>query len=348
MEGTRTNIFENAICLSVRKHSFGTNKKVKKTVVQEIAQRLEDEYEQATGERKTIDTELLRMSKKIYDSVAMKEIRQVYGDISNHLEMYTIVGAMMRPGVYVVPIDHVLNVETYLREQIDKLEFWVYQLGEEYDGVVDKYIEKLGPLASRSDYPSIDEVKSKYSIEYEFLAHDVPTKLQYINKGLWQREQEKAQARVMVYAEKIEQMLNASMLNLIEHLTERLTDDSDGKRKKFASNMIDKAREFFTTFKVKNVTGAESLNDVADQGLSLLEGVDLDSLKDQAELRERVRAGFESIKATMGGMIQAAPRRAITITDDEVIGPSTGIVNDPVHEYGPPDAEPVGATLRLF
>jgi hypothetical protein len=162
----------------------------------------------------------------------------------------------------------------------------------------------------------VSKVKSQFSIDYEFLALDVPAALRYINSSIWKREQEKAQARVQVVAERVEQIMTASMQELVEHLVERLTDTDDGKRKKFATNMVDKASDFFETFRSKNLTGAESLNDLAEQGLALLQGIDLDSLKNQVGVREQVREGFERIKSSMSAMITAAPRRALRLQDD--------------------------------
>jgi hypothetical protein len=298
MEGMR-NPLDNSLTLSVSLHSFGTSRKVRPEMVETDA-----------------DRTLLKVSKKIFGCNAMDQIKEIDGQIREHLGRYTISNALMKPGIYLVPLDHVERVETFIAEKKSERDYWVYQLGEEYERSKTEYMSKLGSLANESDYPDVESVKAKFSIEYNFLAMDIPAKLQYINHRIWASEQEKAQARISVVAERVEQVLIASMQDLVDHLVERLTDTDDGKRKKFATNMVDKARGFFETFQSRNLTGAESLNALAEQGLSLLEGVDLESLKDQAGMRERVRTGFESIKASMASMITVAPRRALNLQDE--------------------------------
>jgi hypothetical protein len=284
MEGQR-NPLEQALCLSVTLHAFGTSRKVDPELVDTDA-----------------DRKLLKVSKRIFESNAMEQIKMLYGEIRSHLQRYTIVGAMFKSGLYLVPFDQVTQVESFIRGKQELLSYWVFQLGEEYEVVKERFREQLGSLYNESDYPFVSKVKSQFSIDYEFLALDVPAALRYINSDIWHSEQEKARIRVQAVAERIEQILTESMQDLIEHLVERLTDTDDGKRKKFATNMVDKARDFFETFRSKNLTGAESLNDLAEQGLVLLQGIDLDSLKNQARMRERVRDGFAEIKSRMSAM----------------------------------------------
>jgi len=309
MEGTR-NPLENSLVLSLTLSSFGTTRKVKESMIG-----ADDDVSEAPI-KTDADKNLLKISKKIFQSNATDQIKTLYGEIRGYLSRYTIVGAMFRPGMYLSPYDHVTSIESYLREKVEMLDYWKFQLGEEYDGVKNDFQRQLGTLYNEADYPSSETVKSKYSIEYEWLAMNVPAALQHINSDIWQQEQQKAQIRVRAVADRIEEILTASMQELIEHLVDRLTDTDDGKRKKWRGDMVEKAREFFDTFRSRNLTGSEGLNDIAEQGLSLLNGIDLDSLKDQAAMRERVRTGFESIKSNMAAMITVAPRRSLNLQDE--------------------------------
>jgi hypothetical protein len=299
MEGSN-NPFNNALCLSVSLHKFGTSRKVRPELVETDA-----------------DHKLLKISKKIFDSNAMQRIHEIDHGIRDYLSRFSIVNAMMKPGLYLVPLDHMTQMEDYLQQQNATRNYWVHQLGEEYEDSKREFESKLGSLYNEADYPSVERVKEKFSLEYEWLAMDVPAKLQYINNRIWQSEQEKAQARVQVVAERVEQILTAPLQELVDHLVERLTDSEDGKRKKFATNMLDKAKEFFDTFRARNLTGSEQLNEIAEQGQRLLSGIDLETLKDEVGVRNRVRDGFESLKSSMAAMITAAPRRAIRLEPEE-------------------------------
>ena len=296
----RSSVFDNAICISVTLKKFGTTRKVSTEVVDVDS-----------------DKKLLKLSKRILECPAIEEIEKIYTAIRDHLKRFGIVNALMKGGMYLIPMDFVERTESFLREQQEALDYWKYQISEQYDAAKSEFRSRLGELYSESDYPSADALRGKFSIDYEFLAMDVPQALSYISHSIFQREQEKAQARVQVVAERVEQILTESMHDLVSHLVDRLTDIDNGKRKVWRGDMVDKAREFFETFKSRNLTGAESLNNLADQGLDLLRGVDLESLKDNnASVRERVRLGFEQIKSSMASMIVVAPRRALNLNDE--------------------------------
>ena len=306
MEGRR-NPLENALVLSVQLGMFGTSRRVKDDMISEEGD-VEDTPITTKSNKKRI-----KVTKKIYEGAATKLIDELFSRIKSHLKQYTIVGAMFRNGLYLTPEDHVRRTEDYIRRCIDDLDHLKWQVGEEYDIVLDQFEKELGPLFDRSNYPGAEKVKEAYSIEYEWLAINVPAALERIDRDAHQRANERAEIRIRAVSDRVEQILLANMQELIDHLVERLTDNSDGKKKKFASNMVDQARGFFQTFRARNLTGAESLNDLAQQGLSLLQGIDLDSLKDQAGMRERVRNGFETIKSNMAAMITVAPRRSLNL-----------------------------------
>lgn len=329
MNGQRKNIFENALCLVVRKYKFGTTKKIKKHLIEEIVEAFSGDRDSDAS----IDINLLNMSKKIYDSPALKEIRKIYSDINDFLKRYTVVGAMLRPGVYVVPDEHVDRVDQFLQARIVELREPLRQLRDEYEQHMHMYLEKLGPLGSTADYPSPESVVNCFKIEYEFMAQDVPQKLKYISQRVMESEREKAIQRMAVVSERIEEILVAQTGELLDYLIERLTDQEDGKRKKFASNMIDRAKEFFETLKTKNLTGSEQINELAARGQEILQGVRLDHLKDDAALRSHLRQRFEEVKSAMGSMIVNAPQRALRL------GGSSHAVQEASTLSGPAEAE---------
>lgn len=309
MEGTR-NPLENALVLSVQLSKFGSSRKVKDDMISE----------EGEAEEKPITTKSkkkrLKVSKKIYEGNATKLIDGLFSEINRYLKQYTIVGAMFRNGLYLTPEDHVRRTEEYILRCMEDLDHIKWQVGEEHDSVLNQFERELGPLFDRNNYPSAEKVKEAYGIEYEWLAINVPAALERIDRNAYRLANERAELRVQLVSDRVEQVLLESMRDLIEHLVDRLTDNSDGKRKKFSTKMVDQAREFFETFKTRNLTGAESLNDLAERGLSILDGVDLESLKDQASIREHVRESFETIKTSMAAMITVAPRRALNFQDE--------------------------------
>jgi hypothetical protein len=128
---------------------------------------------------------------------------------------------------------------------------------------------------------------------------------------------DKARAEVQLVAERVEQVLISNLQETFDYLVERLGDRQDGKAKRLKPAMLDEAREFFTTFKHRNLTGSTALNELADQGLKLLEDVDLDRIKSFQTVREDIRSQLEALQDRLERMITVAPKRAMKLTDDD-------------------------------
>jgi hypothetical protein len=85
----------------------------------------------------------LKVSKKIFESNALKQIIDVDSQIRDYLGRYSIVNAMMKPGIYLVPIDYVQQVEQFIQSKSETRDYWVFQIGEEYESVKLEFSEKL-------------------------------------------------------------------------------------------------------------------------------------------------------------------------------------------------------------
>ena len=110
MEGTR-NPLDNSLALSVSLHSFGTSRKVRPEMVETNA-----------------DRKLLKVSKKIFGCNAMEQIKEIDGQICEYLGRYTISKALMKAGIYLVPLDHVERVEAFIAQMKSERDYWAYQL----------------------------------------------------------------------------------------------------------------------------------------------------------------------------------------------------------------------------
>jgi hypothetical protein len=314
MDSTRS-MFDQAVALTLTLHGYGTTRTVPPALMQVDPQALAG---RADGEAAAqLDKTRLHTSKRIMEAPVVQEIRNLDKRIREYLASHALANVLLRPGVYLVPASLVVRLEAWLQEQFAERDRLKARLKAELALIKAQDRQALGPLYREGDYPTTEDIDAAYRVELRYLALDVPTTLQTISRTIFERETEKARAEVQLVAARVEQVLIANLQETFDYLVERLSDRQDGKPKRFKPTMLDEAREFFATFKHRNLTGSAALNELADQGLTLLEDVDLDRLKSFQNVREDIRTKLTVLQERLENMITVAPKRAMKLTDDD-------------------------------
>ncbi len=167
-----------------------------------------------------------------------------------------------------------------------------------------------------SDYPSLAKVRDSFYVEWRYINLGTPGELQGVDSSIFAREQEKAAQKIQDVSDQIVQVLRAQMLDLVSHLTDKLEGGrGNGKPKIFKDSTVTNVKEFLKTFSARNIVDDRQLDLLVAQAGQLLDGVDPQSLRDQDVVRERVRAGFESIKQTLDTMVVPKPTRMVRFAD---------------------------------
>jgi hypothetical protein len=92
-------------------------------------------------------------------------------------------------------------------------------------------------------------------------------------------------------SDEIQQVLRASMSELVGHMRERLQEDPTGKPLKFKESTVSKLVEFLDMFELRNVIDDSELTDLVNKARDLLKGVDAEDLRTTAHLRTKVQPG---------------------------------------------------------
>jgi len=199
-------------------------------------------------------------------------------------------------GSRLLPMSNFMNY----KEQLNKLE-------ENYDALVDKFIEsyptlvsaaafQLGDLFDRNEYPNEDSLKKKFKFTYSFFP--VPTAGDFridIN--------EESKAEIMAncntaYEDRLNNAMREAWSRLHECLTrtsERLTDNADGSRKIFRDSLVENSVELVDMLKHLNITQDPKLEQARKDLQSAIAHHDLDSLRDNSNAREAVKMKVDAI-----------------------------------------------------
>jgi len=151
----------------------------------------------------------------------------------------------------------------------------------------------------------------------EYLTYGVPRALERVRADIMKRETEKATKKIQDDISLITNAMREGFKGMINHAVDRLTPDDDGKAKKFHYTMVEKLDDFLRTFRARNIVQDGALNALVDQARGLLKGVDPESIRKNADVRDMLKTGFTAINEKLDGMVVKTGRQ-FTNDDDDV------------------------------
>ena len=152
------------------------------------------------------------------------------------------------PGVRLIRQDAITDFDDQIAGFRGELDEAVAELDRHYDELRRAARERLGDLFDDvSDYPP--SLIGAFAIEHDFPSVEPPPYLQQLSPELYQHECQRVQARFDEAVQLAEQAFLEELSKLVEHLTERLSGQVDGKPKVFRDSAITNLTEFFERFR---------------------------------------------------------------------------------------------------
>lgn len=261
------------------------------------------------------DESLLYVSKDILDSPELTEISRLDGSIRTYVMAHAF-PSFMRKGVYLVPRGMLLPICERLEQFASQRKDLTSKFLEAYPTKVGEARARLKDLFDAGDYPSVGEIRRLFTMTWRFYEMGVPTLLKEVKSSIWERERAKAAKEMDALRGKLEQVLRAEFLKLVEHIADRLSPDVDGRPKKFRDSVLDNLSEFFSTFEARNVVQDGALKALVKKTQGLLKGTDVGTLRDDEQYRKQMGAAFAGIKRDLDPLVEKKPVRKITLNKD--------------------------------
>jgi len=174
---------------------------------------------------------------------------------------------------------------------------------ERLNGLCQEAAVRLRTLYNPSDYPPVDEVRACFTLSWQYISYGVPEQLGEISARIFETEREKAAEAMSQACDEIQQVMRASLLEMVNHLRDRLADQPDGKPQRLRESTVQKLRDFLATFNLRNVVDDQELKEQVERARALLEGVSTDELRNMPRVRASVREGMASIAAQMDVLV---------------------------------------------
>jgi len=211
------------------------------------------------------------------------------------------------PGMRLIRQADVELFETRFAGFREELAEVVEQLDEHYADLKRSARDRLGRLFNASDYP--ESLRAMFAIAWDYPSVEPPDYLRELSPELYRQEQARVVSRFEEAVRLAEDAFTAELASLVDHLTERLSGDSDGKPKVFRDSAVGNLREFFDRFRTLNVRSSAELDALVDRVRQIVGNVAPQSLREQGSLRQQIVQELATVQATLDGLLVDRPRR---------------------------------------
>jgi len=213
------------------------------------------------------------------------------------------------PGIRLIRQDAISDFDNQMAQFRSELDEAVEELDRHYDELRVVAVNRLGDLFDPSDYPT--SLIGMFAIEHDFPSVEPPGYLQQLNLELYEQECQRVQSRFEEAVQLAEQGFQEELTRLVDHITERLSGDHDGKPKVFRDTAITNLTEFFERFRSLNVCSNEQLDELVDQAQQIVSGIEPGQLRSSNTLRQQVSKQLASVQSSLDGLLIDRPRRNI-------------------------------------
>lgn len=296
-ENEAQDLSKKTVCLKMHIGVLGNRRKVPTTLVEVEA-----------------DKALVRVSKVLLDSTELQNVKRLDADIRRFVYSTCL---PFEVGVHLLPFPLIETAEERLREFQAEREKRVEAFIAAYPRLCSEASLRLRSLYNPNDYPPVDQVRAKFSLAWRYVNFGVPGQLRSISVEIFKNEREKAAKAMADAAADIQQVMRASLAELVGNLQDRLGTDEEGKPKRLRASTVENLREFLNSFDFRNVVDDQELKAQVERARLLISGVDADTIRSNEALRAQLGRGMDEIKTKLSTMVVSGPRRKFRFDEEE-------------------------------
>ena len=274
-----------------------------------VRKTLTPEQKNQAAESFGAEGDYLSARKKLLDTKhpAYKEVTGVRGKVGAYWKSLTL--PFPEPGIRLIRQHEVEGFNQTMAGFRIELNAAVRKLDQHYAELKSAACRRLGELFNANDYPP--SLGGLFGVDWDFPNVEPPDYLCQLNPAIYEQERARVTSRFEEAVRLAEQAFVSEFAKLIEHLTERLSDNGGGERKIFRDSAISNLTEFFNRFRQLNVSSNHELDALVENANRIITGVEPKELRDNTNLRQHIAAQLSSVQSVLDGMLVDRPRRRI-------------------------------------
>ena len=264
------------------------------------------------------DKKLIHVGKDILDSPLLRKIRAHDGETRAYLDAKAF-PSQFKKGVYQLSTAMVNDIDAVLQRRKAERAVLVDEFCDEYPEVSRVSRERLRAAGNDADYPPVEVVRGLFGFSYNYFVADVPDALRNVSRAIFEREAENALDWRKSMEQEVKSGLVALMKGALDHLKDRLANQTaDGRVKNLRESAVKGLTDFLNEFPKQNAAvNFSELETLVERTRGLLDGVDKDTLVNNYGVREVVEKGLGDIKEQLDKLIVEQPVRQIVFDDDD-------------------------------
>jgi translation elongation factor EF-G len=184
------------------------------------------------------------------------------------------------------------------RAQMDtiraELEDAVQELNTHFDEIIEEMRVRRGDAFNISDYPPT--LLNSFSISYDFPSVECASEIRTLNPQLWLDECSRIRENLDSALYRAEEEYRSSIVSMIEGLTERLTPNPDGSKKKFRSTSVTNISDFIETFRATSIGSTTQMQELVSRFEAIVGDTSADTLRKSQETAGRLVSALNSLK----------------------------------------------------
>ena len=262
------------------------------------------------------DKSRLHIAAELLTSAELDAIYSFDGATRRYLMSRALPVSLVAPGVYVMPLASVEELDAYLSIRADARLPLVDAFCDVYAGRADAGRLSLGVLGDASMYPPVEVVRRAFRMGFSWFSLGAPGLLEGIRADLFARERAKLESSFSEALTEAREALRAMAAGLVDHLLERLAPGADGRRKRFEASTVEKLVEWCDTFNARNLADDEALAAEVAKIRMALSGVTADDLRGSAFARRDVSLRLGEVKGALDSLLSDSPVRFFAARED--------------------------------
>ena len=307
-------LWDQAICVILTMHKLGIRRRVTKDsnpdTQNDKPYMLFPLPDTTSHSLLSIDTDEARIlvTKRILACPEYEAILKLYRMTKRNIDKLVLPSGM-KPGVYLIPLDLLEELNTILADARLALEPLVTQFCQVYPQCIANDKLHLKDAYNPADYPNVDTVRQTFMIETQYITWDLPSSLGSVSEALIQQEQQRARTKVQTILTDITTNLSTVMQELVTHLVDRLSPDANGNTKRFHTSTVTNLMEFIGRFNARNLGQSVDLQQIVEQAKGLLSGINPTHIRDDESAAQGLHTGMQHVKRQLDHLLATPPTR---------------------------------------
>lgn len=249
------------------------------------------------------DKNRISLTKKLFDCPEIEAINTL-DTLTRTYILNRAFDGVIGKGMYLLPTTLIYDVQEQLISSAKRRKELVQNFVQVYENEKQKARETLRDQYRETDYPANPADEFYMSWKYIKLAtpENLPPELLAIEKEKTRAEWEKVSSEVR-------DALRYTFSELVEHLTDRLTPDIDGKKKIFKDTTVTNLEEFMNLFDKRNLTNDKELAALIAKARQVIATASPEKIRTSNMTRSTVARNMAEVKEAISKLISTKTSR---------------------------------------